>query len=149
MDGDCLVCDKHTAGEMREVGVVYEDELVIASHSLVGDRSDVYLGYLFVEPKRHVAALGDLTGDEAAALGRLTNEVAGALRRCEEAEHVYLFVLGHGVAHLHVHVVPRYPNAPPEYIGFRAKDWPDAPRGDLPAVRALCSRLRAELGRTG
>jgi len=142
---DCFVCDKHAAGEMRDGLVVFEDELVIASHSLVGDRGDAYLGYLFVEPKRHVAGLGELTADEAAAVGRLTNDVARALRGPGRAEHVYLFVLGHDVAHLHLHVVARYPGAPPEFRGLRAKDWPDAPRGDLAATQRLCARLRAEL----
>lgn len=127
-------------------GPIYEDALLYASHIAPPDAdSTAYLGYLFVEPKRHAAGLGDITAEEAAALGVLVSRLARALREGAGAEHVYAFVLGDHVPHLHVHVVPRYPGMPPEYWGMRVDEWPEAPRGDAEAIAAFCERLRASL----
>ena len=46
-----------------------------------------------------------------------------------DIEHVYAFVLGHHVAHFHLHLFPRYRGAPREYWWPRLEEWPDAPRG--------------------
>jgi diadenosine tetraphosphate (Ap4A) HIT family hydrolase len=68
-----------------------------------------------VEPKRHARGLGDLSDDEAAAIGRLANRLARVLKEAEGAEHVYAFVFGAAIPHLHVHLAPRYPNTPREF----------------------------------
>ena len=98
-----------------------------------------------VEPRRHTPGLAELTDEEAQALGLLVARLSRALKESEGAEHVYAFVLGDRVPHLHVHLVPRYPGAPPEYWGVRVDEWPGAPRGDADAVHALCLRLRRYL----
>lgn len=113
-----------------------------AGHIPPPDLTDVYLGYLMIEPKRHVAGLGELTDEEAAGLGVLTNNLASALKAGEGAEHVYSFVLGDEVAHLHVPLVPRYPGTPTEYWGGRISQSPGAPRGDVDDITAACDRLR-------
>jgi len=98
-----------------------------------------------VEPKRHVLGLPDLTNAEAKALGLLVARLSRALKACEGAEHVYAFVLGDDVPHVHIHVVPRYPGAPREYWGVHVDEWPDAPHGGPLEMDALCGRLRAYL----
>jgi histidine triad (HIT) family protein len=60
----------------------------------------------------------------------------------EDVEHIYAFVLGDGVPHLHVHVVPRYRGAPPKYWGVHVDEWSDAPRGGPKEIEAICERLR-------
>ena len=95
-----------------------------------------------VEPKRHARGLGDLSDDEAAAIGRLANRLARVLKEAESAEHVYAFVFGAGIPHLHVHLAPRYPNTPREYWGPRLVEWSEAPRVNEPQMRALVTRLR-------
>jgi histidine triad (HIT) family protein len=47
---------------------------------------------------------------------------ARALKAVVGAEHVYSFVLGHHVPHLHIHVLPRYPGAPREFWGTRVDE---------------------------
>lgn len=143
-DKDCFICDKHAMGSASS-GFIHEDGLVYAGHILPPDLTDVYLGYLMIEPKRHVAGLGELTDEEAAGLGVLTNNLASALRAGEGAEHVYSFVLGDEVPHLHVHLVPRYPGTPTEYWGGRIGQSPGAPRGDVDDITAACDRLRQAL----
>jgi histidine triad (HIT) family protein len=98
-----------------------------------------------VEPKRHAPGLADLSDVEAQALGLLVARLSRALKASESAEHVYAFVLGDLVPHLHIHVVPRYPGAPREYWGMHVDEWPEAPRGGPEEMAALCARLRASL----
>jgi diadenosine tetraphosphate (Ap4A) HIT family hydrolase len=126
-------------------GIIHDDGLAYAGHILPPELTDVYLGYLMIEPKRHVAGLGELTDEEAAALGMLANRLARALKDSEGAEHVYSFVLGHDVPHLHIHLVPRYPGTPDEFWGVRVGQWPDAPRGDVDEITSVCDRLRRAL----
>lgn len=143
---DCLVCRKHR-GELPEPGgLVYEDSLARAGHAFLPEGRDrVYLGWLMVEPKRHLPELADLTDDEARAVGLALSRLSRALLRETNAEHIYSFVLGHHVPHLHVHLLPRYPGTPPEYWGLNLDEWPDAPTGAAAEVEALCGRLRAAL----
>lgn len=137
-------------------GVIYKSDLVFASHSPAGEEDPAYLGYVFVETKRHVKGLGELRDDEAVAIGLLVNAVAAGLRSVVNAEHVYSYVYGDGVPHLHVHLQARYAGTPLDYWPHRSGDaaitvnlsgWPDAPRGGPAAVRDLSERLRASVDR--
>jgi histidine triad (HIT) family protein len=139
--GGCPICAKHLDLSAVPGGALMEDE-----HAVVVHAPSDYLGYLMVEPRRHVAELGDLTPDEAASMGRLAARASAALRDQGGAEHVYAAVIGHGVDHLHLHLIPRYPNSPREYWWTRVDEWPDAPRGGAQAVTALVARLRQALG---
>jgi hypothetical protein len=79
---DCFVCRKHRGELVMPGGVVYEDELVYASHMALPDGQErVYLGTLFVEPKRHVPGMGDLHRPEAERVGWLSR-LAAALQAC-------------------------------------------------------------------
>jgi diadenosine tetraphosphate (Ap4A) HIT family hydrolase len=104
-----------------------------------------YLGTLFVEPLRHVSGVAELSDAEAERIGLVSTRLARALKQSEKAEHVYVFVLGHHVDHLHVWLVPRYPGTPPEYWAMRVAEWPDAPLGGPDEIAALCERIRAQL----
>jgi diadenosine tetraphosphate (Ap4A) HIT family hydrolase len=149
---DCFICSKHRLGDRAQGGVLYRDDLVYAGHLHTMDPGKAYRGYLFVEPLRHVEGLGLLSDEEASRLGWLVNRLAGVLRTALQAEHVYSFVLGgapHTMrtpAHLHVHIVPRYPGTPAEYRGpTMVSRWPDAPRVDDAEIRALVQQLRTML----
>ena len=143
---DCLICRKHRGEISIPGGLVYEDDLVVASHSLILEgETESYLGILFVEPKRHVPGMAELTAGEAQKTGLLISNLSKALKDSEGAEHVYLFVLGHHVPHLHIWLVPRYPDTPREYWGLRVDEWPDAPKGGAGEIEALCGRLRKAL----
>lgn len=145
---DCYVCRKHRGVIRVPGGAVYEDERVYAGHGALDEGTGTaYLGWLLVEPKRHASGLADVTDDEAEALGLLITRLSRALRASERAEHVYSFVLGDHIPHLHVHVIPRYPGAPLEYRGVRVDEWPDAPRGGTAEVEAVCGRIRDALAR--
>jgi histidine triad (HIT) family protein len=145
----CFVCAKHDdIDRVAPGGVLIADARVVVSHlplsTPAGDASEAYLGYLFVEPRRHVAELGELDAGEAASFGALAAR-AGAALQAVGAEHVYAAVIGHGVGHLHLHLIARYPETPREYWWTRIDEWPDAPRGDASAVAEFVARLRASV----
>jgi len=142
----CFVCRKHRGEIQIPGGSIYEDDLVYAGHGAIPEgQLSMYLGYLFVEPKRHTPGLADLTDDEAQALGLLVAHLSRALKMGEHAEHIYSLVLGDHVPHLHIHLVPRYPGTPREFWGLRVTDWPDAPTGGAQEIAAFCERLRVRL----
>ena len=133
-------------------GAIYEDDLIYVGHAQIPEgQTKAYLGYVMVEPKRHVAGLADLTDAEAQRIGLMVTRLSRALRACMAAEHIYSFVLGHHMAHLHIHLVPRYPGAPRQYWGVHVDEWPEAPRGGPNEIADLCMKLRDHLnpGRLG
>ena len=152
MDGpaplDCLVCRKHR-GELPSPGeAIYADDLIYISHAgLWGDEEEHFLGHLFVEPRRHVAELGDLDSAEAQAIGLWTSRLARALMDVLDAEHVYSFVFGDGVPQVHVHVLGRQRGTPRDYWGVRVDEWPRARRGGADEIAQVAARLRDALRR--
>ena len=143
---DCLVCRKQRGEIAVPGGIIFEDDLISISHAqLFGEEKDHYLGHVFVEAKRHVPELADLTAQEAQAIGLYISRVAQALLRTEGMEHVYSFFIGDGVPHVHVHVIGRRPGAPREYWGPKVDEWPGAPRGGEAEIAQVADRLRAYL----
>src|SRR5258708_10102891 len=112
---ECFVCRKHRdGGSLIPGGPIAEDELVLVSHIVTGDAlgrggTTAYMGHLFVEPRRHAPGLADLTDAEAQDVGWWCTRASRAPREVAGAEHVYAAVIGDGVPHLHVHLLPRYP----------------------------------------
>ena len=138
----CAICEKHEGKGLLVGEVLYEDEMLFVSHAPEGV-VDGYLGYFFVDARRHVRGLAELEEAEAIAVALMLSRLARALEK-EGAEHVYAFVFNH-IPHHHVHVVARYPGTPREYWGPRVDEWPDAARGGEAEIAALCNRLRAVL----
>jgi diadenosine tetraphosphate (Ap4A) HIT family hydrolase len=148
---DCFVCRKHrNRGSLMPGGPVAEDDLVLVSHivtpdALGRDGTTAYLGHLFVEPRRHAAGLADLTDAEARSVGWWCTRAGRALRDVAQAEHVYAQVIGDGVPHLHVHLLPRYPGTPREYLWTRVDQWPQARRGGTAEIEGLVRDLHGYL----
>ncbi len=140
MEG-CHICAEQQGTNAVPGGVIYEDDLVYANH-IYDDSAPTYLGYVMAEPKRHAPGFADLSDTEAEAVGLLVKRLSQALEACIGADHIYSFVFGDHVPHLHVHVAGRYPGAPREYWGTRVDEWPDAPHGGEAEVAALCAQLR-------
>ena len=143
----CFVCSKHLLGEEAQGGVIYQDHLLYAGHCHLLGQPDILLGWVVVEPRRHLAELGDLSFDEASSLGVLVARLARAVQQSEGAEHIYSYVGGDGLGagHLHVHLIPRYRGSPPEYKGLRATEWSGAPRGGAVEMTAVAQRIRHQL----
>src|SRR4051812_5483630 len=93
---DCYICRKHRGEEPAPGGAIYDGPLTWASHGYHPERTpEPYLGHVVVEPKRHALGVAELTDDEAAAVGITVTRVARAIKASEDAEHVYVAVVGH------------------------------------------------------
>ncbi|MFV5174106.1 HIT family protein [Bacillus cereus] len=122
IEQNCFICEKHKGNIIVPGGAIYEDELV-------------YVG--------HVPGLAELTDEEAKAFGLITSRVSKALKESEGAEHIYTFVSGNGVPHMHMHIIPRYPNTPKEFWSpSEIAKWTGAPYGDAAKIKKLCERIR-------
>ncbi|MDX8143825.1 hypothetical protein SK854_16990 [Lentzea sp. BCCO 10_0061] len=84
-----LICAKHLGSGPLAGPVVFADDLVVVSH-----RPGEVLGYLFVETRRHVAALDLLTVTEAEAVARAVRLAAVGLRAELDPEFVFSAVAG-------------------------------------------------------
>ena len=116
--GECFICRKHRAGNGAPGGSIYEDTLTFIGHAATAEDGTLpLLGHYLVEPKRHVAGIGSLSNVEAQAVGLQLTRTSRALQAETGAEHIYVFVLGHHVDHLHIHIVPRYPGTPKSVLG--------------------------------
>jgi diadenosine tetraphosphate (Ap4A) HIT family hydrolase len=98
----CLLCDPEAADDALHRSEVWSDRLWRLTMSV---RSEV-LGLSYLEPRRHVPHLADLSGDEAATLGPVLARTSNALRDATKCELVYVYVFGEGIAHLHLHLAP-------------------------------------------
>lgn len=143
---DCFVCQKHKGEIELPGGDILQAELIYCGHAWsLEEPQGIYLGACIVEPKRHVASWADLSDVEAERIGVVIRDISQALKGSEAAEHVYVFVLGHHVPHLHVWIVPRFAGTPREYRGLQLFEWPELVKGNAHEVEALCDRLRLEL----
>lgn len=142
----CLVCDEVSGAYPVPGGLVLAQERVAGFHVPPMDESErPYLGHLLVVPRRHVLGLDELADEDAADLGVAVARLSRALRSTLELERVYSMVIGHGVPHLHVHLLPRYVGTPPDTGWLRVDEWEGAPHGGAREIVALSSRLRRAL----
>jgi diadenosine tetraphosphate (Ap4A) HIT family hydrolase len=115
---DCFICRKHRRETtFSHLEKITENDAAFLYHAPLEKQPEpsIYLGHLIVETRRHTTGWDQLTDTEAAAVGQMISWAARALKSVVQAEHVYVFGIGHNIPHLHVHVIPRYPGAPQEY----------------------------------
>jgi len=139
---ECLICAKHRdEGPLAGGARVWEDDDVVVFHRPPDASGTAFLGYLFVETKRHVAYVDGLTDAEARAVGWAVSRAARALRSEVDAEHVFSVIAGRGVAHFHQHVLARYRGTPTEVGWMDGDEWTGAPRGGKAEIEELATRL--------
>lgn len=98
----CTLCRGRAGDPELRRAQVWEDRLWRLTMSLGG----YVRGFSYLEPKRHIAGIAELDGEEAATLGAVLAKVTRALREASGAERVYVYVFGGGIPHLHLHLAP-------------------------------------------
>ncbi len=102
---DCIFC-KIVEGEIPS-DIVYEDEEIIAFRD-INPKAPVHI---IIIPRQHIAALSDLSEDDAALVGRLAlvaNQLAQKEGIAERGYRVFINCGKEGgqvVPHLHMHLV--------------------------------------------
>jgi|SRR6185312_12173748 len=137
----CPFC-RYVRGEAEYVALA-EDDLVLA---LMNYRQ-YERGAMLVIPKRHCETILDVSDTEIASLYRLAKTLARgaemALGAC--GANIYQnngVIAGQHVPHVHVHVVPRYPDSDSEKL-FLMRNFPILPLDELrPTAAAIRATFR-------
>jgi histidine triad (HIT) family protein len=108
-DDDCLFC-QIVDGDIP-AHTVYEDEQTYAFL----DINPVSTGHLLVIPKQHAEQITDLDTATTQALFATVRDVAGAVEDGLDPDGMNLLqnngeAAGQAVDHVHVHIIPRYPD---------------------------------------
>jgi diadenosine tetraphosphate (Ap4A) HIT family hydrolase len=96
----CQICDKHKTG----VNPIFQDEDWMVTH---GPLSSQILGYLYIEPKRHVENWTDFTDNELSKVGPLVKRLEKVMKEILDIDRVYVVTISEAVRHLHFHIIPR------------------------------------------
>jgi histidine triad (HIT) family protein len=105
----CIFC-RIVAGEIPAEVVACEPEGVAFL-----DVQPLADGHVLVVPRAHVATIEDLEPAAADALFRMVRRLAGPVRQALDAAGTTIGVnngdaTGQTIPHVHVHIVPRWPN---------------------------------------
>lgn len=149
MTADCLVCRELRGDVALPGGILLQDAVAVAFHAPpLEERNDQrnYLGHLLVVTRRHIAGLADLDDAEAASVGRFSARLARALTEGAGADWVYSAVIGTGMPHFHLHLLPRYLDTPREVPWHAIDEWEGARRGSAPEIAEFVEVLRSSLG---
>jgi len=112
---DCLFC-KIIDGEIP-CHKVYEDDQILAFL----DIQPLTRGHTLVIPKEHATSMDKLSSDSAAALGKALPIVSSAVLK-STGSIAYNLVQNNGleagmsIAHVHVHIIPRYPDSTHSFL---------------------------------
>ena len=146
-DAPCLICEEQSGAVPVPGGFLIDEPLVTGFHvPPLATAPAPYLGHFLVTPRRHTPSFGGLTASEGAAIGTAATHLTAALERFG-ATRVYMAVVGHAVEHLHVHLLPRYPETPPDVRWHEIDEWPGARRGGSREICDITATLVALLPR--
>ena len=132
MAGSCLICEKHQDRGPLVGPVAWATDRVVVTHRRADPDGFGVLGYLFVEPRRHVPSWDLMTAEEVAAVAEAAWTGARCLRRLLGAEAVFTAIIGRQVEHTHQHVFARHDGTPEEVGWLDSPSWSGVPR--VPAV---------------
>jgi diadenosine tetraphosphate (Ap4A) HIT family hydrolase len=138
---DCLVCQEVTGVVSVPGSVLQSGDLSLVVHIPPLEGRDVFLGHLLV-PRRHVPDFAGLDESESSEIGVSMSRWSRALKAVG-AERVYVATIGHTSEHLHVHLLPRWPETPPEILWHSVDDWSGARRADFAEAAKFTTHLLA------
>jgi diadenosine tetraphosphate (Ap4A) HIT family hydrolase len=136
----CVVCQEVSGDIAVPGGPLQSGESALACHIPPLDGGDVYFGHLLVVPKRHVSDFAGLDEREASEMGVFMSRCTRALKYAG-ADRVYVATIGHAIDHLHIHLLPRWPDTPPEIPWHSVDDWSGARRVDFSHAAAFVTQM--------
>jgi len=146
----CSMCDSVAAGALAKhpqlIAVLEHGQLVL--HSQQGQR-----GWCVLELRKHAEHLSDLPATEQAAIFAEVARAAVAVRRVTGCGRINYECLGNVTAHVHWHIIPRYPSDPDTKApvwGFAGSHLSHqlAEEDRRTLIAAIAAELGAEFGAT-
>jgi diadenosine tetraphosphate (Ap4A) HIT family hydrolase len=118
----------------------------VAYHCPPWNEWRAYLGHLLVTPRHHQPNFAALQPAESAAVGLALSRASKALTGMG-ATKVYVANVGHGAApdHLHVHLMPRWPDTPVGVAWHSLDEWAGARKGGAEEIAAFVYDLKPHL----
>ena len=108
-DSDCPLCSGSDMDGALMRTEVWSDALWRLTVAKVSEVA----GFSYLEPKRHIADITQLDGEEAATFGDTIAVASAAIKKATGADLVYAYIFGDNVPHLHVQLAPhREPGSP-------------------------------------
>ncbi len=133
----CQTCEmvaRRNAGEAPPWDAIYRSQFWDVVHSY----NTSLPGWLVLVARRHMAAIDEMSDEEAVELGRLLRRVSVALKEATGCIKTYVIQFAEAADHPHVHfhVVPRMADQPEDrrgpnifrYLGVAEKDRVDEDR---------------------
>ena len=142
----CLTCDLVHRRDRGEAPPW--DNIVRTAHwDIVHSYNTSLPGWLVLVARRHVAAIDELTDEEAAELGVLLRRVSAALRQVTGCVKTYAVQFAEQAEHPHVHfhVIPRMAAQPADRRGPRVFAYlgvPDEERVSEERMNAIAVEVR-------
>lgn len=145
----CQTCElvaRRDRGEAPPWDAIYRSPYWDVVHSF--DTSLV--GWLVLVARRHMAAVDEMSDEEAVELGRLIRRVSLALKETTGCVKTYViqFAEAPGHPHVHFHIVPRMADQPADHRGpnvFRYLGATDEERVGEARMNELAAQIRQAL----
>jgi len=140
----CFICEKHKRRNAAAKFHILTTPLISVYHMFPKNGS-AYIGYVFIELNRHIPDLAEMTLEESYEVGKFQLIISKVFKEYFNAEHVYSFVFGDNVEHLHIQLIPRYKGAQKKYYGIRVDEWKGAPHGDEEEIVIFCRQVAEKI----
>jgi len=101
-DQDCPLCAGADMDEALMRTEVWSDSLWRLTTCNVTEVA----GFSYLEPRRHITDITELTGAEAESFGVVIAKASAAIREATGVERVFVYIFGDTLDHLHVHLAP-------------------------------------------
>ena len=145
----CHICELITRRDSGSAPLwdrIYRDQYWDVVHSY----NTSLVGWLVLVARRHIAAIDEMTEDEAVARGQMIRRVSVALKEVTGCEKTYViqFAEASGHQHVHFHIVARMADLPEDFRGpliFRHLGLPEDKRVTEAAMNELAAKLQVVL----
>ena len=150
---DCLTCELVA---QRDAGTapVWDSIVRTPYWDVVHSYNTSLLGWIVLVIRRHIAAIDEMTEEEAIELGKLLRQVSVILKEETGCTKTYVvqFAEAKEHPHVHFHIIARMPDQPDDHRGpniFKYLGVPDENRVDETAMNDLSLRIRGKLVTAG
>ncbi len=142
----CQTCElvaRRDRGEAPPWDAIYRSQYWDVVHSF----NTSLPGWLVLVARRHIAAIDEMSDEEAVELGRLIRRVSLALKETTGCVKTYViqFAEAAGHPHVHFHIVPRMADQPDDHRGpniFRYLGATDEERVTEERMNELAAQIR-------
>ena len=146
---ECYTCEL-TLGRDKNEAPLWDNIYRTQYWDVVHSYNSGLLGWLVLVVRRHIAAIDEMSAEEASELGLLMRRVSLALKEATGCQKTYVMQFAEHPQHPHVHfhIVPRMKNQPDDRRGARILGYlnpSEADRIDEDAMNQFAQQIQVLL----